>query len=120
MIHRYGENVKIDVVYVYGWEGAKMSFTEKGIQTLVDKFQNEEMWVNFGFGLLKIIAILVVAKILIRIGKIAIHNIFKFRNLSPLNTSERREETLSKLLENILSYVVYFIAIMMILTIIRD
>jgi small conductance mechanosensitive channel len=34
-----------------------------------------------------------------------------------LRTSERREETLSKLLDNVLSYVIYFIAFMMILSI---
>lgn len=94
-----------------------MTLTEKGIQKLIAKFQNEDTWLNMGEALLKIIAIVVIANILIRIGKLAIHNIFKIRNLSPLNTSERREETLSKLLDNVLSYVVYFIAFMMILSV---
>ncbi|WP_223595372.1 mechanosensitive ion channel family protein [Neobacillus bataviensis] len=94
-----------------------MSLTEKGMEKLINKFQNEDTWLNLGEGLLKIIAIIVIANILIRIGKLAIHNIFKIRNLSPLSTSERREETLSKLLDNILSYVVYFIAFMMILSV---
>ena len=94
-----------------------MSITEKGIQKVVDKFQNEDTWLNMGEGFLKIIAIIVISNILIRIGKVAIHNVFKIRNLSPLNTSVRREETLSKLLDNILSYVIYFIAAMMILSV---
>ncbi|MGG1675901.1 mechanosensitive ion channel family protein [Neobacillus sp. NRS-1170] len=94
-----------------------MSLTEKGMQKLIYKFQNEDTWLNLGEGLLKIIAIIVIANILIRVGKLAIHNIFKIRNLSPLSTSERREETLSKLLDNILSYVVYFIAFMMVLSV---
>lgn len=94
-----------------------MSLTEKGMQKLITKFQNEDTWLNLGEGFLKIIAIIVMANILIRVGKLAIHNIFKIRNLSPLNTSERREETLAKLLDNILSYVVYFIAFMMILSV---
>jgi len=72
---------------------------------------------NIGEGLLKIMVIMLIANILIRIGKLAIHNIFKIRNLSPLNTSERREATLSRLLDNILTYVVYFIAIMMVLSV---
>jgi moderate conductance mechanosensitive channel len=94
-----------------------MSFTEKGMQKIVEKFQNEDTWLSIGEGLIKIIAIFIIANILIRVGKLAIHNIFKIRNLSPLNTSERREETLSKLLDSILSYVVYFIAFMMILSV---
>jgi moderate conductance mechanosensitive channel len=94
-----------------------MSLTQKGMQKLIDKFQNEDTWLNMGEALLKILAILVITNILIRIGKLMIHNIFKIRNLSPLNTSDRREETLSRLLDNVLSYVVYFIAFMMILSV---
>lgn len=94
-----------------------MNLSEGSIHNLVTKFQNEGTWLTIGEGILKILAIMFVANILIRIGKMAIHNIFKIRNLSPLNTSERREETLSKLLDNILSYVVYFIALMMILSV---
>lgn len=93
------------------------TLTQKGIQKIIDKFQNEDTWLSLGEGILKIILILLVANILIRIGKAAIHNIFKIRNLSPLRTNARREETLSKLLDNILSYVVYFIAFMTILSV---
>jgi small-conductance mechanosensitive channel len=94
-----------------------MTLTQKGMQKLIDKFQNEDTWLKLGEDLLKIIAIIIITNILIRLGKLMIHNIFKIRNLSPLSTSERREETLSKLLDNILSYVVYFIAFMMILSV---
>ena len=94
-----------------------MSLTQKGMQRLVNKFQNEDTWLNLGEDLLKIIAILVITNILIRIGKLMIHNIFKIRNLSPLQYIRRREETLSKLLDSVLSYVVYFIAFMMILSV---
>ncbi|WP_042354575.1 mechanosensitive ion channel family protein [Bacillus rubiinfantis] len=94
-----------------------MSFTEKGMQKLLAKFENEDTWLQLGEGLIKIIIIMAIAKIVIRLGKVAIHNIFKLRNLSPLSTSERREETLAKLLDNTLTYVVYFIASMMVLSI---
>ncbi|MFF2450585.1 mechanosensitive ion channel family protein [Neobacillus sp. NPDC058068] len=94
-----------------------MNMTEKDIQEQVTKFQDQSTWLSIGEGLLKIIAIIVIANILIRLGKVAIHNMFKIRNISPLNTSVRREETLSKLLDNIISYVVYFIAFMMILSV---
>ncbi|WML41826.1 mechanosensitive ion channel family protein [Neobacillus sp. OS1-2] len=94
-----------------------MSVTTKGIQDEVTKLQDEDTWLNLGEGALKIIAILVVANIIIRLGKVAIHNVFKIRNLSPLNTSDRREDTLSRLLDSVLTYVVYFIAIMMVLSV---
>jgi small conductance mechanosensitive channel len=100
-------------------DGVYMSITGKGFQTIMNTFQNEETWLIVGEGLLKIIAIMVISNILIRIGKLTIHNIFRIRNLSPFNTSDRREETLSKLLDNVLSYVVYFIAFMMILSVLN-
>lgn len=94
-----------------------MSLTESGIQKLIDTFQNENTWLTIGGGFLKIIAIVIISNILIRIGKIAIRNAFKIRNYSPLRSNVRREETLEKLLDNILSYVIYFIAFMMVLSV---
>ncbi|WP_462410048.1 mechanosensitive ion channel family protein [Neobacillus sp. Marseille-QA0830] len=94
-----------------------MSFTEKSMQKILNKLQNEDTWLNLGEGLLKIFIILIVANILIRFIKMAIRNIFKIRNLSPLSTNVRREETLARLLDNVVVYVVYFIAIMMILSV---
>jgi small conductance mechanosensitive channel len=94
-----------------------MILTSSGVQKEYDKLLNEDTWLNLGEGVLKIVAILVIANIIVRIGKVAIHNIFKIRNMSPLNTTERREDTLSKLLDSVLSYVVYFIALMMVLSV---
>lgn len=86
-------------------------------QRVLAQLLSEKTWIAIGEGIIKIIVIFILANILIRIGKMAIHNIFKFRDISPLRTSERREETLSKLLDNILAYVIYFIAFMMILSV---
>ena len=95
-----------------------MDASQMGIsQSVVNEFLNEKTWLTIGTGIIKIVIILAVANIVIRIGKVTIHNIFKIRDRSPLRTSERREETLSKLLDNVLSYVIYFIAFMMILTV---
>ncbi|GHH98113.1 mechanosensitive ion channel family protein [Neobacillus kokaensis] len=92
--------------------------TEKGFKkNVIDKLQNEDTWMSLGEAFLKILIIMAISNIIIRIGKVAIHNVFKLRNLSPLNKSERREETLAKLLDNTLTYVVYFIAIMMVLSV---
>lgn len=80
--------------------------------TLVD----EKFWMNLLEGGIKIIGIFILAGLLIKIGKLMIHNVFKVRERSPLRTSERREATMQKLLDNILTYVVYFIAFIMILS----
>ncbi|WP_066059785.1 mechanosensitive ion channel family protein [Robertmurraya korlensis] len=80
------------------------------------KLTNEEMWVDLGLGALKIIAILILSGVFIKVGKVMINNVFKVRTRSPLRVSERREATLLKLLQNVLTYVVYFIAFMMILS----
>lgn len=93
-----------------------MDDLDKDIVSLPEKLINQEIWINIGTGVLRIIAIYILSNLLIRIGKIAIRNIFKVRSRSPLRTSERRDATLMKLLENILTYVVYFMAIMMVLS----
>ena len=64
---------------------------------------------------LKIIFIILLAVIVVKIGKVIISRIFKVKLKGPLRQSERREKTLLKLLENTLSYVVYFSAILAIL-----
>jgi moderate conductance mechanosensitive channel len=95
-----------------------MNISQIGVsQKLINDFLNEKTWITIGTGIIKIIIVVAVANIIIRIGKVTIHNIFKIRDRSPLRTSERREETLSKLLDNVLSYVIYFIAFMMILSV---
>jgi moderate conductance mechanosensitive channel len=91
--------------------------TEKVISGMSEKLLNEGTWLTIGEGALKIIAIMVISSILTRLGKVAIHNTFKLRNSSPLRTSERREATLEKLIDSILSYVVYFISFLMILSV---
>lgn len=90
---------------------------------LISKMWNEfyeyiadvQLWITIGQGLLKIILIFFVANMFIRLGRLAISKVFLFRGKSPLRISERRENTLSKLLENILTYVIYFIMIIMVL-----
>lgn len=90
--------------------------TETFFNKVSEKLMNEDIWMSVCESVLKIIAIMIISGLLIKVGKLAIHNFFKMRTKSPLRISERREATLMKLLENILSYAVYFISIMMILS----
>jgi moderate conductance mechanosensitive channel len=85
-------------------------------QDIWDKLISDELWVNIGVASVKIVLILLLTAVVIKIGKLAIQNIFRVRSRSPFKISERREATLSKLLENVLTYVVYFVAIIMILS----
>ncbi|WP_282174276.1 mechanosensitive ion channel family protein [Cytobacillus firmus] len=94
-----------------------MSPIEKMINGMIDKISNEKTWITIGEGIFKVMAILIVTSILIRIGKLAIRNLFKVRTPSRLRISERREATLLKLLENMLTYVVFFVAAIMILSV---
>ncbi len=87
------------------------------LNTLTEKLMSEQLWFNVAESILKIVLILIVSGILIRIGKLAISNFFKMRTKYPLRISDRREATLIKLLQNVLSYVIYFIAIVMILSV---
>ncbi|QUW23989.1 mechanosensitive ion channel family protein [Sporosarcina sp. Marseille-Q4063] len=54
--------------------------------------------------------------IVVAIGKMIIRRMFTLKIKTPLRPSERREKTLLKLLENTLAYVVYFSAILAILS----
>ena len=99
------------------WQVRKLTkIITSPLDSLFKRISDEGMWMNLGGIALKIIAILLVSGLIIRIGKVAIRNVFKVRAKSPLRFTERRETTLLKLLENILVYVVYFIGVIMILS----
>lgn len=92
-----------------------MSSLSKVWESMVRYFSNEELWAQIGGVIVKSILILVLAAFFIKIGKMALKKVFEVKQKSPLRISERREATLMKLLQNILTYVVYFVAFMMIL-----
>lgn len=77
---------------------------------------NQETWTDLGLLALKITVIVVLAMIVVAIGKSIIRRIFTVKLKTRLRPSERREKTLVKLLENALAYVVYFSAILAILS----
>nr|WP_083841979.1 mechanosensitive ion channel family protein [Fictibacillus macauensis] len=65
---------------------------------------------------LRIAAIIIGAQIVVRLTRAVVANVFNFRLRSPLRMSERRENTLVRLLDNVVAYLIYFIALLMILT----
>ncbi|TYS18081.1 mechanosensitive ion channel family protein [Rossellomorea vietnamensis] len=85
-------------------------------QEFWDKLISDDLWIEIGLASIKIILILLLTAVVLKVGRTVIRNIFRVRSRSPFKITERREATLSKLLENVLTYVVYFIAITMVLT----
>lgn len=92
---------------------------EKIYEQMIKHLSDEDLWVSMGIGLLKIILILIGSFIVIKIGKALIANVFQIRHKNLMLISERREATLVKLLNNVLVYAVYFIVIVMILSVLN-
>lgn len=76
---------------------------------------DENTWIHVGVVALKIVFIIIVSMIIVNVGKRIIKRVFMIKLKGPLRKEERRERTLLKLLENTLTYVVYFSAILSIL-----
>ncbi len=88
---------------------------EKTVNRLLELLTNEELWLRIGTGALKIVLILLICAAAVKVLKIAVHNMFKVREKAPIRISERREMTLTRLLDNVITYVLYFMALLMIL-----
>lgn len=88
-------------------------------QDFWDYVTSPEFWDFMIRASIKIIAIIVISILIVAIGKKVIANIFSLRIKSPLNYSERRQKTIRKLLQSVLSYLVYFSAITMILSVLN-
>ncbi|KGR75443.1 mechanosensitive ion channel family protein [Ureibacillus sinduriensis] len=87
-------------------------FSEK----IWDYFTSEELWSFVLSACTKILAILLVSYLVIFIGKRIITRILTLKVKTPLNQNERRQQTIIKLLHSTLSYLVYFSAMIAILS----
>lgn len=82
----------------------------------VEFIVNEALWITIGTALLKILLILILMVVVVKIGKSAIERVMILRSKTPIGYTERRQNTLIKLLQNGLTYVVYFAGILAILS----
>lgn len=89
---------------------------KKEIGNLLRLFFNEATWIGIAQQVFKILFVIFLAMIVVKIGKVIIGRMFTFQLKTKLRPSERREKTLLRLLENMLSYIVYFSAILAILS----
>ena len=84
-----------------------------------DYLTSEELWNVILLASIKIMGILIISYLVVFVGKRIINNIFKISMRSPLNHSERRQKTILKLLQSVVSYIVYFSAILAILSVVE-
>lgn len=92
-------------------EGFKNLFT-----VAWEYFSDPKLWEFIYLGTMKSILIMLFSWIVVVIGKKIIEKVFALRMRAPINYSERRQKTILKLLQNVLSYLVYFSAIIAVLS----
>ncbi|OZU89456.1 mechanosensitive ion channel protein MscS [Virgibacillus indicus] len=92
-----------------------MDKVNKEISDLWEYLTGPELWISIGSGLVKIIIIIILALTIVKVTRNVIDRVFKKRETGPLRITERRENTLKKLIKSVIAYVVYFIAFIMIL-----
>lgn len=100
--------------------GENISNDVRGLQKATERVWNyltsDEFWDFVFVASIKITAIIIISYLVIFIGKKIITRIFKLRMKAPINQSERRTKTIVRLLHSALTYVVYFSAIIAILS----
>ncbi|CAM3630622.1 mechanosensitive ion channel family protein [Marinicrinis lubricantis] len=94
----------------------KQSSFEQFKDRVIDYFTNPETWLTFGAVLFKIIIILVLARIVVKVSHRAVNHMMQERERNPLKFSARRSQTIGRLINNVISYIVNFIALMLVLS----
>lgn len=79
---------------------------------------SENTWFAIGEAAIKIIVVLLIATIVSKMLKSVISKFFHIKSKGPLAMTLRREQTLVKLLENVVTYVVSFITFVTVLSIV--
>lgn len=80
---------------------------------IYEQITNADLWITIGQAILKIIFIIIIARILVKLVSNSVNQIFRKREKLQLN--ERRVETMRSLVNNVTSYVIYFVAILLIM-----
>jgi len=85
------------------------------MQALAVDFADEQVWIDLGMTLLRVILILAVAWIAAKVLHKAIARLLIDRNPERIRLQPRRIQTVGKLLNNTVSYSLYFVAFLLIL-----
>ncbi|GIO23975.1 mechanosensitive ion channel family protein [Oceanobacillus sp. J11TS1] len=92
-----------------------MSFIEKQLDKLWEYLSNPELWLALLAGAFRIVMIVFLAWLVVRVFRKIVDKLFVQRRSGPIRIPKRREDTLTKLIKNVVAYVVYFMAIVMVL-----
>ncbi|WP_430789562.1 mechanosensitive ion channel family protein [Virgibacillus flavescens] len=92
-----------------------MDWINSNIEDLWKYLSGPDLWTAVGKGALNIFLIILVAIVAIKVGKKVIDKVFVSRQRGPFRITERRENTLKKLLHNVLTYTIYFTVFIMVL-----
>ena len=92
---------------------------EKELEEEIEQLQtflfSPETWDTLITKSIRITLIVLVSMLVVRVLKVLIRRVFSVKIKGPLRRSKRREETLLKLLQSAVAYVVYFAAILAVL-----
>ncbi|WP_442602497.1 mechanosensitive ion channel family protein [Paenibacillus sp. KN14-4R] len=88
----------------------------KIVQSIINYFEDPDKLLATVVDILQIIAIYIAAKVIVKIANKAISKMIAAKQHSPIKIDVRRTNTIFKLANNIISYTVNFIAIMLILS----
>ncbi|WP_239984617.1 mechanosensitive ion channel family protein [Lentibacillus sediminis] len=89
------------------------------IQELWAYVTGPDFWISIAEGLLQIFLIIILALTIVKVVRSLVDRLFKNRQKGPIRLTARRENTLKKLIKNVVAYIIYFIAIVMILGVIN-
>ncbi|WP_052339611.1 mechanosensitive ion channel family protein [Gorillibacterium massiliense] len=81
-----------------------------------DYFTDPDHWSAWLYVVVKVLLILLLAKIVNKVAKAALRRVMNDRKRNPLRFDPRRSRTIGLLIENVVTYCVNFIAIMLILS----
>ncbi|MFC4778337.1 mechanosensitive ion channel family protein [Paenibacillus sp. GCM10023252] len=85
------------------------------IQRIADEATSQDNWQMIGIGAIRVVLILVISRLVVWIIHKAIDHMIIEREVNRLPIQARRMKTVGKLLKNVLNYVIYFIAGMLVL-----
>ncbi|MGJ9459179.1 mechanosensitive ion channel family protein [Oceanobacillus sp. CF4.6] len=92
-----------------------MEIINEQLSVLWTYITGPELWTILISAFVRITVIIIIATTIVKVTRSLVDKTFTNRTRGPIRISQRREKTLKKLIKNVVAYVVYFMAIVMIL-----
>lgn len=98
------------------WTALQVKGFEKAYDEFIAYITTPENWMKYIFIIIKILIIWIVAKIIRKVANRTLTHVIEQKERVPLRINRRRSRTIGKLVESVITYVVNFVAILMILS----